>query len=396
VNRVIWCTPGRPEEANWIADLNQRGFTVVRRCVEAVDVLAAASVEAQAAVVIDLDTPRLSADTIAAIPGVGERIVIAIASDDDAADRARHWGVDSIVRWGESGALDRVVTELQRERRSSMESTAGGSPIEASNRSARGLTAVYGPAGAPGRSTIALGLAEAWARSGDRVCLIDADTIGPSLALLVGMTEDVSGLLVAARYADQGALDARSLGSACRRLDDRLWLMSGIGSPERWHQLRPTSIERVVRTCVQLFDRVVVDMNPLLNIGHVEEVVPGGMPLRDSATRSVLQMSDTVFVVTQPDAVSVTRLTVDLPLILALASNPDVSVVVNRCSRRDSRSAARVSEVLIESGISVPVHSIPEDKSVLLCRRTGSLLSEVATTRKLRRSLAQLRHSAAA
>ncbi len=56
---------------------------MVRRCVEAVDVLAAASVEAQAAVVIDLNTPRLSADTIAAIPGVGDRIVVAIASDDD-------------------------------------------------------------------------------------------------------------------------------------------------------------------------------------------------------------------------------------------------------------------------------------------------------------------------
>ncbi len=369
---------------------------MVRRCVEAVDVLAAASVEAQAAVVIDLNTPRLSADTIAAIPGVGDRIVVAIASDDEAADRARHWGIASIVRWGESEALDRIVTELQRERRSSMDSSAGDSPIETGNRSARGVTAVYGPAGAPGRSTIALGVAEAWARSGERVCLIDADTIGPSLALLVGMTEDVSGLLVAARYADQGALDARSLGSACRRLDDRLWLMSGIGSPERWHQLRPASMDRVVRTCAQLFDRVVIDINPLLNTDEIDDVMPGGLPLRDSATRSVLQVSDTVFAVTQPDAVSVTRLTVDLPRIFTLVSHSCVSVVVNRYSRRDSRSAARVSEVLTESGISVPVHSIPEDKSVLLCRRTGSLLSEVATSKRLRRSLAKLRDSAAA
>lgn len=396
VNRVIWCTPGNPLETDLITGVTQRGFTVVRRCLEAVDVLAAASIEPQGAVVIDADTPRFSADTVAAIPALRERIVIALASDQDAAIRARNWGIDSVVMLSDGDVMDRIAAELSVDRGArpeyaqtpNLHLAAGGPPS--------GVTVVYGPAGAPGRSTIALGLAEAWSRSGDRVCLIDADSIGPSLALLVGMTEDVSGVLVASRYADQGALDIRSLGSACRRLDDRLWLMSGVGSADRWHQLRPASFERVVRLCAEHFDRVVIDTNPLLNVEGFDDALTAGMPSRDGVTRSALQLSDCVVVVTQPDAVSVLRLSIDVPVVMRLIEHSRVSVAVNRSSKRDARAGAHVAEVLTEAGINVPVHTVPEDGAVSTCRRNGSLLWEVAATKKLRRSLSKLGNSLAA
>ena len=403
--RVIWCTPGNRLETDLITGVTQRGFTVVRRCLEAVDVLAAASIEPHAAVVVDADTPRLSADTVAAIPGLRERIVIALASDQDAAVRARNWGIDSVVLLSDPDVLDRLTTELSAHKQSAHKQSARKPVLPEHEKSpnpqstmggASRITVVYGPAGAPGRSTIALGLAEAWSRSGDRVCLIDADSIGPSLALLVGMTEDVSGVLVASRYADQGALDSRSLGSACRRLDDRLWLMSGVGSADRWHQLRPASFERVVRLCAENFDRVVIDTNPLLNVEGFDDVLTTGMPSRDGVTRSAFHLSDCVVVVTQPDAVSVLRLSADLPLVMRLIEHSRVSVAVNRSSKRDARAATHVGEVLTEAGVNVPIYTVPDDGAVSTCRRNGSLLWEVAATKKLRRSLAKLGNSLAA
>ena len=400
VTRVIWCTPGNRLETDLITGVTQRGFTVVRRCLEAVDVLAAASIEPHAVVVVDADTPRLSADTVAAIPGLRERIVIALASDQDAAVRVRNWGIHSVLMLSDPDVLDRLTTELSAHKQSAHKPVLPEHEKSPDPQSTMGgasrITVVYGPAGAPGRSTIALGLAEAWSRSGDRVCLIDADSIGPSLALLVGMTEDVSGVLVASRYADQGALDIRSLGSACRRLDDRLWLMSGVGSADRWHQLRPASFERVVRLCAENFDRVVIDTNPLLNVEGFDDALTTGMPSRDGVTRSALHLSDCVVVVTQPDAVSVLRLSADLPLVMRLIEHSRVSVAVNRSSKRDARARNHVAEVLTETGINVPVHTVPEDGAVSTCRRNGSLLWEVAATKKLRRSLSKLGNSLAA
>jgi MinD-like ATPase involved in chromosome partitioning or flagellar assembly len=375
----------------WVADMSRRGFTIIRRCVEAADVLAAASVEPAAAVVIDIDTPRLSADALAAIPNASKRAIIGVAGNDDGAHCAASWGITRLCRHDEGDVVEQIVAELHAHRPSIDE------PVVASGQvHPRGVTAVYGAAGAPGRSTVALGLAEAWARSGDRVCLIDADTVGPSLGVLVGMTEDVSGLLVAARYADQGALDSRSLASSCRRLDDRLWLMTGIGSPDRWSQLRSAPLERVIRTCAEQFDRVVIDTNPLLNVQEIDDAMPGGVTPRDGATHAVLRLSDAVVAVTRPDAVALVRLIGDLPTLLNSVDHTQVSVVVNRAARRGERDLAHVREALSETGIHVSIHALPEDASVAMCRRTGSLLAEVAASKRLRKSLSRVSVAVAA
>ncbi len=403
MNRVIWCTPGAAQESAWVADMSRRGFTIVRRCVEAADVLAAASVEPRAAVVVDIDTPRLSSDALAAIPDVSDRAIIAVVGDDDGAHRAASWGITRQCRRNNGDVVEQIVAELQVQQPRIGESDASSSRYRAealasdsARRRARGVTVVYGATGAPGRSTVALGLAESWARSGERVCLVDADTVGPSLGLLLGLTEDVSGLLVATRYADQGALDTRSLASACRSLDDRLWLMTGIGSPDRWTQLRPAPLERVMRTCAEHFDRVVIDTNPLLHVPTIDDAMPGGVVPRDGVTRTLLQLSDAVVAVTGPDAVAVVRLVADLPVIFSAIEHTNVSVVVNRSARRGDGEISHVREVLADHGVTVPLHALPEDAGIAACRRTGSLLSEVAATKRVRKRFLRLSSAIAA
>ncbi|WP_255218714.1 P-loop NTPase, partial [Microbacterium paraoxydans] len=84
-------------------------------------------------------------------------------------------------------------------------------PVTGPPRAASRLTAIRGSHGAPGRSTIAVQLAVELARRGRRTALIDADTVAPSLALLLGMDDDAPGLAAACRRAEAGALDPAEL-----------------------------------------------------------------------------------------------------------------------------------------------------------------------------------------
>ena len=73
------------------------------------------------------------------------------------------------------------------------------------------LVAVWGPAGAPGRTVIAVNLAAESALLGRRVLLVDADTYAASVAASLGMLDEAAGLAQACRLADQGRLDAVGL-----------------------------------------------------------------------------------------------------------------------------------------------------------------------------------------
>jgi MinD-like ATPase involved in chromosome partitioning or flagellar assembly len=267
----------------------------------------------------------------------------------------------------------------------------------------RRLVVVTGPAGAPGRTTVTLGLAEAWAQAGERVLMVDADTVAPSLASTIGMTEDVSGLLLAARYADQGALDARSLGSACRKLSERVWVLTGIGAPDRWASARPAALERIWDACAEHFDRVVIDTGSLLDTAVADDVFSTGQE-RDAATVSALRKCDVAVVVARGEPIGTLRLIDQLPSIHKLAGSAQIHVVVNRVhtSRRfPARSAAKsaanaVGQALLEAGSPLPVHQLREDRSIEDCVRKGALLSEVPATMRVRRCFATLARQLAA
>lgn len=393
MKRIIWCTPGRSDEAAWIAGVTQHGFTVIRRCVEAADLLAAASIEPDADIVVDVDTPRLGADAFAALPQSRARRIIALAADERGAISARAWGVDSVIEGCGGSTIDEITAALRS-------APSGQRPLERTSDAPPSMegriVVVYGPNGSPGRSTVALGLAESWAQAGERVCLVDADTVAPSLAFMVGMTEDVSGVLVAARYADQGALDARSLGSSCRRLKDRLWLMSGIGSPDRWLYVRPAALDRVWQSCARHFDRVVVDVNPLLNTVEADDPLAGALPARDSTTRSALQASNAVVLVSRSDPLNMSRLLTDIPSIQGLLDHARIEVVVNRVPRRKTAIRSRVREALMESGYAFPAYLIPDDAAVPTCIASGALLGEVSVSGRVRRSFRRVRDQLAA
>ena len=401
MTRVIWCTPGRKDEADLIAAVTSAGCTVIRRCLEAVDLLAAAEVEPQAQIVVDIAVPRLGVEIVASIQERAIGRVIGLVDGDPGSSQARAWGIDRIVDMRSTDATESLIGSLhdgQTSAQTSAQTTrkAAASQHATLERRQRGsIVAVTGPPGAPGRSTVALGLAEAWANSGDRVCVIDADTCAPALAYHVGITENISGLLVAARYADQGALDARALGSACRQLTDRLWILTGIGSPERWPGATPAVLDRIWATCAEHFDKVVIDAGTLLDTAPIDDPFAARHE-RDGATISALRASDSTVVVCRPDPIGIVRLIHQLPLIAEHAREADLRVLVNRQSGSGRKAGSQVAEALLEAGITIPIQTLREDSSVATCVARGALLGEVAATLRLRKSLGRISRDLAA
>ena len=92
------------------------------------------------------------------------------------------------------------------------------------------IVLVWGPHGAPGRSTVAASLAHGLAASGGAI-LVDADVEAPSLVQLLGMAEDSSALAGAARLATHGRLDAESLQRVLAPVGGGLSLLGVWGGP---------------------------------------------------------------------------------------------------------------------------------------------------------------------
>ena len=73
------------------------------------------------------------------------------------------------------------------------------------------VIAVWGPTGAPGRTTVAVTLAVEAALLGVETLLVDADTYGGSVAQALGLLDEAPGLAAAARAANSGRRTAPPL-----------------------------------------------------------------------------------------------------------------------------------------------------------------------------------------
>ena len=100
------------------------------------------------------------------------------------------------------------------------------------------VIAVWGPAGAPGRSTIAIELAVELARGGRHVGLVDADTHAPSIALALGLADEAPGFAAACRQSEFGGLDARELTRISAPIGRTgVDVLTGLNRPSRWPEL---------------------------------------------------------------------------------------------------------------------------------------------------------------
>lgn len=192
---------------------------------------------------------------------------------------------------------------------------------------------VWGPAGAPGRTTIAIGLAAELAARGHAVALIDADTYGGTVAPALGLLDEAPGFAAACRLAGAETLTMAELDRisqiAASDGGAGFAVLTGIGRPHRWPELSSGRVTAVLDRCRRWREVIVVDVG--FNLESDEEVSSDlAAPRRNAATVAALRAADEVVAVGAGDPIGLARLLRAHGDLLEVAEAARVRVVVNR------------------------------------------------------------------
>ena len=253
------------------------------------------------------------------------------------------------------------------------------------------IIAVWGPAGAPGRTTVALNLASELARLGQATVLVDADTYGGCIAQSLSLLDEAPGLAAATRSADQGSLDLAVLARLAPEVCAGLRVLTGIPKAERWPELRAAALEHVLTLTRRLGRFTVIDCG--FSLENDEELSYDTLaPRRNAATLTSLAVADQVLVVGAGDPIGLQRLVRGLQELGTIAS-PSPTVVINRvrASAVGSRPERRIREALTRFAGVDELRFIPDDPATLDgALLTGRSLAEAAPDSPVRQSLLAL------
>lgn len=324
------------------------GVAVVRRCVDLADLLATAATGQARAALLSADLRRLDRDALGRLAVAGVAVVgLVPPGDEEAERRLRQLGVQHVLP-SDSSPEDLSAAVLQAVS-GATEPTAGERSALADPRAALPdqpaepepvalpdtgpgtgrLLAVWGPTGAPGRTTVAVGLAAELAALGRSTMLVDADVYGGVVAQVLGLLDESPGLAAACRLANHGALDLPALAGLARTVTPTLRVLSGIARADRWPELRPAALEVVLGLCRSLAATTVVDCGFALEQDE-ELAYDTAAPRRNGATLTVLEAADVVYAVGAADPVGLQRLVRGLAELRDALPGVQPVVVVNK------------------------------------------------------------------
>ncbi|HZY26722.1 MAG TPA: hypothetical protein VFE49_00565 [Jiangellaceae bacterium] len=403
---VLTAVSGAEWESRLVAALEagSGGVSVARRCVDVADMLASVAAGHGRAVLLSADLRRLDREVLSRVASAGVAVVgVASADDEQGERRLRQLGVDTVVTADAdvSAVADAVHAALGG--MAAAPSRPGGAdgvgeldlagPADSAAEHPVGrLVAVWGPTGAPGRTTLSVNLAAETALLGRTTLLVDADTYGGSIAQVLGLLDEAPGLAGAARAANHGQLDLPSLARHARQVTARLRVLTGITRTERWPEVRATSLEVVWALARGLAETTVVDCGFCLEQDE-ELSFDTAAPLRNGATLSTLQNADVVLAVAAADPVGLQRFVRALSDLREAVPRADVRVVVNRMrsSVVGSNPDRQVRAALERYAGVQRIVVVPDDRpAVDAALLKGQTLAEAAPTSAVRLAIARL------
>ncbi len=361
---ALMAASGAPWESTALRNLSDHpGVVVLKRCVDIDDLLASASAGQADVAVLGLDSPGLDRAAVDHLRLHGVRPVAVVASGavEPGQARSSRIGIRALVADDELDALPAVVTAPEATPTAAHPSVdPPAAPVPGPGATGR-VVVVWGPSGAPGRTMLAAGIAGELARRERRTILVDADPYGGTIAQQLGIMDEVSGLLSAARLATSGELEA-GFTTVQRGVDDWLSVVTGLPRPDRYGEVRPGTVEHLVEVA-RSQATVVVDT------GFSLEEEPGreyaARPSRNALTLGAIDMADELVVVGSADPVGLSRLARGLGDVRELTGATPIRVVVNRMRSTLGWSEKDVAEMLSGFARISGLHFLPEDQGAV-------------------------------
>lgn len=395
----------------WEADLvaalerNEHGLTVVRRCVDVADLLSAAASGTARAVVLSADLRRLDRDVLSRLYAAGMVAVgLVEPADENAERRLRQLGLAHVLPAdAPAGVISDAILAAVAAGPEFAARYAHGDPHNAlpmlppaaefaSLPGTGKVVAVWGPAGAPGRTTVAVGLADESARLDVPTLLVDADSYGGVIAQVLGLLDESPGFAAAVRLDNQGTLDVPALARLARSLTPRFRVLTGISRADRWPELRADSVRGALDKARSLAALTVVDCGFCLEQDE-ELSYDTSAPRRNGATLAALESADVVIAVGSADPVGIQRLVRGLAELNEAVDGIMPKVVINklRSGVVPGDPAREVAAALRRFAGVTEVEFLPYDQIALdQALATGQTLSERAPKSPLRVALAEL------
>ncbi|WP_022868126.1 AAA family ATPase [Schaalia vaccimaxillae] len=378
-NVVILVHPD--EEGNLVQALAQtEGLSVVRRCADLAEVRAAARSHVADLAVLDATDPDLDARVIEDLHRA--RMHVVLVAPLNQLPLLQHLEADG---YAAVGAADQVVESLLAIIRSqpslpqegpdafgaeiSYPAAADFLPAAAATPAgpppmphAGTIIAVWGTSGAPGRSSLAIGLAHALSRYGKSI-LVDADTANPSIAHMLGLPVDGSSLSALVRQASRANIVPADIDAAAANLSPELSIITGLVTAHRWREVGPHSLVDILRASAQMADWVVVDLASVTLDAVPDDIRHQGS--RDDMTAAVLKTADRVLCVVRGDVVGINRLSHVQAWWDELGTGKELQIIVNRLSQAGagSRPINAIQAALAPILAGQTIHVVPEDEA---------------------------------
>jgi MinD-like ATPase involved in chromosome partitioning or flagellar assembly len=233
---------------------------------------------------------------------------------------------------------NRATAAPAREKRSRHRTERGSGDSTAPDEPAAGLTgtgtviAVWGPAGAPGRTTLAINIAAEIAAAGHTVVLADVDTYSGSVAPSLGLLDEAPGFAAACRLAGSDALTRTEFERIAHRYNSprgAFWVLTGIGAPSRWPELSAERVGGAISCLRRWADYVVLDTG--FSLESDEEISSDLFaPRRNAATLAALGSADRVVACGLADPVGMARFLRAWADLTEVITTNRVHVVMNR------------------------------------------------------------------
>lgn len=383
---VVLVSTGAAWEARALEVLQRDRRTVVlKRCVDVEDLLATASRGQAEVAVLGVDLAGLDRTVLDDLARWGVRVVAVATEAERAQPRAVRIGIASVLAAELVDEIAQRVVVAPASEDTVPVVPAAPVPAPAGGRLGRVIT-VWGPGGAPGRTTVATALSAELARRGLDTLLVDADPHGGSVAQQLGILDEASGLLTAARLVAAGTMAERFPG-AQRQLSERLRVLTGLPRPDRWAEIR-------AGTLTALVEHARHDGQVVLDTGFSVEpdlAADLGRPSRSDLTREALEVADEVLLVGGADPVGLARLARAVAELHELRPDPPVRILVNRMRSSLGWRESDVTAMLAGFGASRGVHFLPDDQAAVDRALVAGLLllesGDCALTRAIGRVL---------